>query len=82
MCWTCFKDEAQFHLPGYINSQTARYGVLKKTTQHCMKTLWICRTAFSAHCLKNGVWEICSLNRVGPGVGGSERCVGSFQHLP
>ena len=67
MCWTPFKDEAQLHLSEHINSHNGR---MRRTEyqQHCVKTLCICQTAFSAVCLNNGLWDKCSLKR--PGGGG------------
>ena len=66
MCWTPFKDEAQLHLPEHINSHNSRIG-RAENQQHSMKTLCICETAFTADCLKNGLWDNWSLKRLGGG---------------
>jgi hypothetical protein len=51
VCWTHCKDEAELHLPEHNKSHNSRKRCAENQ-QNCMKTLCICRTAFSEDCLK------------------------------
>jgi len=60
---TFFKDEALFHLSGYINSEDSR--IWSAENSHAVyKLVHICqRFVLGAQCLKNELWDQCCLNR-------------------